>query len=798
MDAKKLLFEIINAVSEEDVNKIIKEDSVLSDDKNWRPLFGSKSNTGTAHSQQDNAIAALVEKPINSIDAILIKECKKAGIDPESKEAPDSIVEAVEKFFKIKKGDYSELYTDHLRSLAEQIQIIAEGDKRSPNIIIYDYGEGQGPEDFEKTFLYKSSENKIKIKFVQGKFNMGGTGVLPFCGTKKYQLILSRKDPALLKSSSNPYGFTLVRFHEVHTLNEFKSQWYEYCVGADGKILSFEDGELDLGLFNRKFSSGTYIKLFDYQLPNKSDITLDLWRDLNRYMYYPALPLLVFEKRDYKGKNPDKMMLGNKMRINKNHREQREIPTFELKVSAQGNEFTGEVTVFKEDVDKTEFINDMAVVFTQNGQVHDDLPNSFIGSKRRVGLPYLEGSVLVNIDCSNISPFVRDQLFMSSRDRRRQNDLTKELDDEIASELKDLDVLTKLNEKRRAEKVFNNPKDEDFLNKVMGRLVEKNDELSKLLGLNGKVLGKVSKDVVKAKPKQQDGAKKASVELKRFPSFIRFSNVKPGEIKMMPKNGELKLEIETDVEDEYLSRTVDTGSLKVIFKKVHKRSGEGPVQPGETNEILPLQYNRVGPLQGELKLRIKPSEMLSVGDEIEVDIELSSPDGPHELVAMVKIVEPASKAGAKSKDDRQTHELPILQEVYEKIKEGITVATWDQMNPCWGGDDICKIWPSSEQGKLVDQVSINMDAFALHDYVRKKKLNGKQIEGAQRLFKISIYLIALILYFQLNNKEAELEKNDSQNRGISKEEQISYLMKGIGKIILNLVINEEIMSDIEK
>ncbi|MBU1766971.1 MAG: hypothetical protein KJ648_02555, partial [Candidatus Omnitrophica bacterium] len=486
MDNLNLLLKLVKAQDEEEVGNIITCHPVLSKEENWKPLAGERSNIGFAHAQQASPIPALIEKPVNSIDALLTKECILRDIDPEEQKAPSSIQEAAEKFFGIERGDFTEITDKRLREVAENIQIIADGTRRNPNIIIYDNGEGQHPSNFEKTFLYRSRENKIKIKFVQGKFNMGGTGALRFCGANKYQLILSRRHTSLLNENLGLYGFTLVRFHRVTTVGEYKSQWYEYCVDKTGDVFSFSSEELNLGLFRRKFQYGTYIKLFNYDLPDRSDIRLGLWRAFNRYLYYPALPILLYEKRDYKGGHgdPTKLMLGNKMRIMKDGREQKET-SFPLEINFKNFKFHGEVTVFKDEVDKNEFVEKLAVIFTINGQVHDYLGSSFIASKNGANLPYLSNSLLVNIDCSNISPYIRDELFMSSRDRRAETETKRELDYEIARELRDLDILRQLNEKRRDEKIFKNPKDEDFLKRVMSRLISKNEEISKLLGLNG-------------------------------------------------------------------------------------------------------------------------------------------------------------------------------------------------------------------------------------------------------------------------------------------------------------------------
>ena len=53
---------------------------------------------------------------------------------------------------------------------------------------------------------------------------------------------------------------------EAHTK---KSTWYEY-LKIDGKIPAFPITELDLGLFGRKFTTGTVIKLYSYGTEGQS------------------------------------------------------------------------------------------------------------------------------------------------------------------------------------------------------------------------------------------------------------------------------------------------------------------------------------------------------------------------------------------------------------------------------------------------------------------------------------------------------------------------------------------------
>jgi len=104
---EKLFWKIYNSENEDDLHRIVQDDYLLSNPLNWKP-YGTENNFGTFESQQSNAVPALVEKITNSIDALLTKQCLLHEIDPKSKEAPSSMQKAVELFYNIKNGDFSE------------------------------------------------------------------------------------------------------------------------------------------------------------------------------------------------------------------------------------------------------------------------------------------------------------------------------------------------------------------------------------------------------------------------------------------------------------------------------------------------------------------------------------------------------------------------------------------------------------------------------------------------------------------------------------------------------------------
>ncbi|MCL6098271.1 MAG: hypothetical protein M1391_06830, partial [Bacteroidetes bacterium] len=297
MKEKELCLDLVKAASEEEVTSIIKQSEILSDERNWATYGNIDNNVGTFLSQQSSPVAALTEKIVNSVDAVLLAECRKRGINPEGAKAPRSMQEAVEQFFSIKDGDYTEVAKKRRREIASNIILFADGDKKKPNITIIDKGEGQNPKEFENTFLSLHKRNKIKIPFVQGKFNMGGTGALPFCGRLHYQLILSRRHSDFLTSSQKDFwGYTLVRYREGKGFE--KSGVFEFCTDDHGHILMFESEGLEILPDSQKMDYGTLIKLYEYRLNKPSSILRDLYKDLNRSLYNPAIPFLIYEGRD--------------------------------------------------------------------------------------------------------------------------------------------------------------------------------------------------------------------------------------------------------------------------------------------------------------------------------------------------------------------------------------------------------------------------------------------------------------------------------------------------------------------
>ena len=491
--ARALLVRLARAQSESDVDGIL-ADHLLAGSR-WEPLGGDDNNYSTVANQQSDPVNALCEKPINSIDHVLLRRCREAGDEPESASAPRTMREAVERYLGVPRGDVTELADAEQRRLAESVLLAADGSRQSPNIVVADRGEGQDPRDFGSTLLSLHRGNKKRIRFVQGKYNMGGTGVLPFCGKKGYELVASRRAPALADASSPSsadWGFTLVR-EKPDVPDSYKTPWYEYMAAPGGYIYRAGAAALDVLPITGPLECGCYIKMFEYDLPKPSIVTNRLWGALNSRLYSPAIPFAVHEARtcfDIAEDSPRTMVVrGNASRVQRNargnvHRRIRLRPTLrglgprEIDVTvfrhatmaAAGRHRRNPAQDFRDESE--------AVILTQNGQAHARISLARLRTATRLAslAPYM----MVHVDLTGVPPSMA-KMFLASRDRARRSADFERLREGIFEDLRDDDGLRALDEdyRRLDEKI--SVRDGSMDDAIRG-LIRRNRPFARLLG----------------------------------------------------------------------------------------------------------------------------------------------------------------------------------------------------------------------------------------------------------------------------------------------------------------------------
>ena len=259
----------------------------------WVPLGGIENNVHTVQVSADPSLA-LVERPINSIDAVLDLKALERG---ESAPSPHA---AARSWWGVPAGGLSEMTEDARRRLADLIRVVnlESGDIERPTVVIQDAGTGQHPDEFPKTLLSILESNKKSKHHQMGVYNAGGAASYAFC---PYTVIMSRRAPQLLAGRTDEVGVAVVRYNPLDP-DRFKSGTYEYCVGPDGAVLRADLAELpDIHTGLATPGYGTYVKHVSYELskhyrgaqePKKS-----LWHLFHAAIPDPPLPFRIVETR---------------------------------------------------------------------------------------------------------------------------------------------------------------------------------------------------------------------------------------------------------------------------------------------------------------------------------------------------------------------------------------------------------------------------------------------------------------------------------------------------------------------
>lgn len=783
-ELNSLFNKLFQAKDELELQSVINANSKIFDNSNWKPLGNNKSNYGVVKNQQSSPIAALIEKTTNSIDAILTKKCWESGIDPKSKDAPKSMDEAIEMFYPNNNWDL----TEFRKLQSEEIQIIADGKgprtqkKQYPtSVIIYDNGEGQHPEDFENTFLSLLRGNKNNVHFVQGKYNMGGSGAIVFCGKKRYQLIASKRF-----DNTGNFGFTLIREHPKTENDQAKETWYEYLL-IDGNIPSFKIDNLDLGLENRMFKTGTIIKMYSYQFPKGySGFAQDLNQSINEFLFSPALPMLT---KDTAERYPNNKVLSNdlfglKRRLQKEKGDYisdqfSEVFDDELFGKMKVSCFVFNVKVKDYDLKKTKdeigrryFKNGMNVMFSMNGQVHGYYTSEFI--TRSLKLNLLKNHLLIHVDCTEMKYGFRKELFMASRDRLKDGEETQQLRHYLATKLSAKDGrLSEIQKFRRQAVNVDTSTNTNQLLKNFTKSLPLNSDLMKLLGDTFKL--DLKKETKNKKEKIKSDTTKIETPFipQRFPSQFKVNSKAKGdtEVAKIPLNGEKTIRFSTDCADDYFDRTEDPGELKIAVLKIKDSEAKGGNQIGEPKEISDLfNVNKSSPNKGTIRVNFNPKEELKVGDAVQLKVSLTAPAGDFDEIFWIKVSDSEKKKEKtpKDEDDNEPLGLPKMVFAYQsKEEKGIDAVSWEDVEEATGLDiDFKTVMVPEAEGDNLNSIFINMDSTVLKNFKSKySNPNEDQIEIANRKYYTAVYFHTLFLYTITKNRGYQInQKNINTNQ----------------------------------
>lgn len=694
---------ILTASSEHEVTTAI-EDMGREFDVSWHPIGGQDNNYGVVENQSSSPLGALNEIISNGIDAVLRRRYRERHGN-EYNEDHDIT-------------SYSEAAAELLDG-TEEVRIIADGERGGPvNVTIFDSGEGQQYNDFEDTFvgLLKPGEAKQGWPFLQGQFGMGSTAVLPHCGKRGYKAIFSAG-----MENRTEWTWTIVRRNR-------DGNAYEY-LKLNGALPAF-DGTLD-----EQRPVGSFIKMFDYDLPSKSNITSGLRFKLARVMTQAPVPIVLDERRDYGSHIMETDVVGFKQLISRHSEHVKERFTRSYNFGGELGERDVELVVFRQDEaieddsdlsvrDKRRMFvsrrkqQDRAVFFTVNGQVHGDKGLSFI--KNRCDKYHTGKDTVAFVDFSDLGPAQLTDLFTPARDRLQDKPMAKRLESGMEDLLTNDERLCEIEQQRREQ--FTRDKRDEKMGDMLEELVDRNPALLDFL---------------------QDGEKvksdNAGTDDRRDEFEAPFF---PDTLVQLDQNGEV-----WDKDERY---TVEMPVNRNRWVSFHLNAPNDfftrDDRPG-TVMVQPQDVVRShGLTNGTWTIQLRTLEAATPGMTMPVNIDIGA-EGMDPLSAQFNIeyTEPVEEdTGAGGVDD----DLPPVQQLDFPEIVAIQKEDWSDAPEPFDEDTPVRIAGSGSNMTLY----VNYDAGPVRDFLSRYNFRKTGKEAIKETWKVGVAMYAVSTYIEVDDE----------------------------------------------
>ena len=649
LNSKETCIALLRAESEAEVQSIIKKTPEMANPKNWALLDNRETNFNIVSNQASDGGKALTELMTNMVDAVLTRYAYEKGINPKGtcSPTPQSMYEAVRElvYSSLHGGKLSALGSKDpwLKNFAIQNLVIGvTGARRQrdglPCYTFIDNGEGQRAEDFRDTFLSLSAGHKKSIPFVQGKYNMGSSGVLRYCGERWFKLILSRR-----YDRKTPWAWTIMRQRPD---SSDKMPVVQFFMLPNGDIPSFTmDGLYPLktstqNIYDGVFlKSGTVVKLYDYNIGRNFLSFRGAREALNENLIETILPFRILDLRQ----TPDRKRTGDRalgvdarpfygieflllhshketdMDDNEDAAAAEEEVDRPLFVGKQKDPKLGEISVsaipLKPTQKQPQWLkkSKFRVFHAVNGQVQYKETRGYLAQKCK--LSALKDRVVIVVDASGLTFKAHNEVWKGDRENISNTLWGEDYRAIVTDIIRKSDLLRKLQNKIAQQELESAAKAQS--NSLFNRLLKADPSLIYLL--TGKTIPEIKMSTSGGRDGGDVGTGK--LNLRRNPTFVRFEEklVKSG-IKI-PINRSRPIACRTDVENDYLRRADNRGKVILSDDIAEKFS----VREHLNNGRLTLFFN---PLE----------ERVKVGNVFNLSVALRDSETP-ELVETESTVE---------------------------------------------------------------------------------------------------------------------------------------------------------------
>lgn len=521
----------------------------------WR-WVGDRDTNAAQITASRVPIGGVIERLNNAFDAVL--ELYALGSPAP---APESPRQAADAWFGIPQGHLHHLDDQGRRQMADHVTLIladAGVGKNRPTVIFWDRGTGQTAPNIPGTILSLNAGNKLRKLYLTGTYGQGGSQALGFC---EYTIILSRRHPSLLGDEPDHVAFTIVRRNDSDL--SMKMAVWEYLVNADNEVLELPVSD--------RFPAGTYVAHVAYHGDRVFEsVSHTGVRALNYHLFDPILPYRLTDERNPNLKN--RVVAGSLSRLTKSQNVEHN-DTFEA-VSDELGPFRIRYWVFRPKPPQNEagdegaeketsylkgYLDDprsaQTVVLTLNGQRQHSEDKSFL--RDSTGLSFLVDSLLVQVECDDMSPLCKRELFAATREGARAGRALNQIKDLIAQVLGDDPELQRINQTRRTEQVVQeDEKQAAEIRSILQSLITDGLKTGELSPAGPKTV---------SPPRPEPREPLAPLPVNDPPTML----ASPRNVPLTPPPGHrLAIRLECDAPDDYFSRPSGGGTVRAEVQEL--------------------------------------------------------------------------------------------------------------------------------------------------------------------------------------------------------------------------------------
>lgn len=380
---------------------------------------------------------------------------------------------------------------------------------------------------------------------------------------------------------------------------------------------------------------------------------------------------------------------------------------------------------------------------------------------------------------------------MNSRDRLRDGDLKRRLEEELEDQLGHHETLRELASERRKKEISENPKTSESMAKIIENLLQKNPTLAALLGQGLRIKNP-------HKPESAGGGIAGFIG-KRFPTKFHFKGHEPAFelVRDAHLNSHVRIAFETDAANDYFKREEQPGEFSLLISK------DGKSEPA-TN------YQRPRLNRGIANLSLMLPDWVNLGDELTFEARVTDPSciEPFRNVFTLKVKAETAGGGGRSGGnggtgsdrgaDRGAGEggQGQTRDSYLDIPKPVPVyeGGWDKHEPKFDKFTAMRIKepPDAKPGEVRYDYYVNMDNVYLQTFMTAKP----KLAGTMKLrFSIGMTLMALALLHQDQLRRKGVGGVDEPQAVTDVRDRVAEVTDAIAPVLLPMI---ESLSEIEE